>query len=132
MDDYESGEQNPKLSKYNSGVAQIYRLDELWKDTHKHRRNGLLEFWNWDLDSVWLELAGDIEETDPRVTTFNDINLNINELQSQLNKKVIRYETFRQKFYLLLMKKELFLRRLQNEIGKGSAYLDDMDDYFDD
>lgn len=132
MEEFEISNESPKISKYNSGVAQIYRLDELWKDTHKLSRGGLLDAWNFTLDRVWSELAGDLKPNDERVKTFSDINKRINDLQNILFDKKIKIDSYRTKFYLLLMEKELFLRRLQNEIGKGSAYQDDMDDYFDD
>jgi hypothetical protein len=55
-----------KSAKFNGAISQIYRLDALWKDTHLHSRNGELERLNWDLDRVWVELAGDFDEDDKK------------------------------------------------------------------
>lgn len=116
-----------KVSKFSSGIAQLMRLDEIWKDTHRHVRTGRLEMWNWDLDRVWCELSADLEDgnedgkkPDARIKKFEDINKEI--ASSKLNFG---------KYYQILMKKELFLRRLQNELGKGTSYEEGDDDYMD-
>lgn len=50
-------DEQPKISKYNSGIAIIMRLDVLWKDTHVHSRSGQYYKWNLDLDRIWCELS---------------------------------------------------------------------------
>lgn len=152
--DYDSD--GDRTSKYNSGIAQIYRLDALWKDTHKFSRAGKLSDWNWTLDRIWCELAGDIkikkiktkkvkkyddedeeeeeEEEDledKRVSDYEDINVRI---ELMINKGVLKSMdalTFRRKLYTLLNEKELYLRRLQNELGKGTAFSDGSEDDWD-
>ena len=65
MDEYNTTD-DPKLSKYNSGIAQLYRIDNLWKDCHRFSRDGNSDKWNWSLDRVWVELAPDISINDPK------------------------------------------------------------------
>ena len=110
------------VSKYNSGIAQIYRIDNLWKDTHSHSRNGEMDKWNWDLDRVWVELAADLKTDDKKVTAFNEINKTIAELKEKLSNKKIEVAKYFSEIYQRLMEKELFLRRLQNDVGKGTAF----------
>ena len=134
MDDDDSGSAGQKISKYNSGVAQIMRLDELWKDTHKHSRSGKLTLWNWDLDRVWTELAADIKEGDERLNEYEEFNIQIGALNQNLDerikKKEITADDYRQKIYKILLSKEIFLRRLQNSVGKGTKLIDaDEDDF---
>ena len=48
-----------KKSKYNSAIAQLYRLDALWQDAHRHAREFNYTKWNEDLERVWMELSAD-------------------------------------------------------------------------
>ena len=115
--DYDE-DSSPKLSKYNSAIAQLYRLDSLWQDTHLHCREGNLMKWNWDLDRVWCELAADTkQETKDK---FDEINL-----------EIAKNKNHPSKLYLELLKKEIFLRELQNKQGKGTAYQDEDEDMFE-
>ena len=38
-----------KVQKFSSGLNIILRIDILWKDTHKHSRDGKYSQWNADL-----------------------------------------------------------------------------------
>lgn len=110
-----------KISKYNSAIAQLYRIDFLWQDSHSHARAGKLMKWNWDLDRVWCELSADAKEEDEK--SLQVIN---NEI-AQLSKIKNPPELF-SKMYQLLMKKEILLRKIQNAQGKGTAWLDEDND----
>ena len=116
-----------KTSKFNGAISQMYRLDELWKDTHRHSRLGELEKWNWDLDRVWTELAGDFDEKSNNNKDFSDINKEIGDLKDTFRALKIKKDEFQNKFYIALMKKELYLRRLQNKLGKGTEFEDEDD-----
>ena len=136
MDDYDTeAVPGSKTSKFNSGFLINMRLDALWKDAHKHSRCGQYASWNSDLDRVWCELAGDEDEGSEKEKKFNLINkkfeiagepFNI----AQIGFKVVTPEAMKKikKVYIVLVEKEIFLRRLQNEQGKGTAY-DEADDY---
>ena len=97
-----------KLSKYNQGMPQLFRLDALWQKLNLLMPSGKLVDANWVLDRVWLELIGDAEQKD--IEKFNDVD-----------KKVLLQKN-KYKLYKTLMEKETFLRILQNKQGKGTAY----------
>jgi len=133
------------------------RLDNLWKDTHKHSREGRFQKWNDDLDRIWLELARDLKpneyydldeegniiinsekevEKEGYKTKFEAFDKQLEELMpfqdsgnygfQKPNKNMI---TKRNKQYKILMEKQLFLARLENELGKGTTYEDEDDDF---
>lgn len=108
----------PKKSKYNSAVAQIFRLDNLWQQANYYSPKGMLVKWNWTLDVIWRELAGDCDPKDEE--DYKKLN---DEVNKKFNKK--------SEFYAVLNKKEIFLRRLQNKQGKGSAYYDPEEDWLE-
>jgi hypothetical protein len=131
-------EQNKK-SKYNSGVAKEIRRNDLWKETNLHSRNGLFIKWNEDLDTIWSELCADIkpEEFDNKQKEFNEFDKAIKEIgniQDKMNKGFDEADKDfldkRDKHYKKLREKEIFLRRLENSLGKGTAYEDDDEDSF--
>ena len=146
MDNYEQKLEEQTTSKINSGMLINLRLNELWKDAHRHSRAGKYSQWNDDLDRVWCELGGDekeIEKDDKNYDTSSDFEYN------RLTKDYIeacsdykKQEGFgkideEQRGSLgkqkgALIKKEIFLRRLQNKQGKGTAYNDNSADYMDD
>ena len=116
-----------KLSKYNSAFAILYRIDRLWQDSHIHSRNGLYEKWNLDLDRIWCEIAADANEEFEK--QFEALNTEIKLIGfKRTNEGTI---ILAHKLYPILMKKEIFLRRLQNKQGKGVAYEDSIDDYME-
>ncbi len=125
------------LSKYNSGALINLRLNDLWQDAHRHKRQGKYSSWNGDLDAVWCELGGDVKEGGDKDKDFNKLNVDLVKLSPIINwnnsegfnKVNSTHRANKQKQYLELIKKELFLRRLQNIQGKGTAYGDDDDDW---
>lgn len=137
-----------KKSKFSSGLNIVMRLDELWKDTHKHSRNGEYGLWNTDLDRIWLELARDLKEEDEEKvnqTSYNEANEKFKGFEGEIadvgnfedtindNFKGLTKEDVKKRNsqYNLLMKKQLFLARLENELGKGTTYSEGDDDDFD-
>ena len=126
-------EEISKTSKLNSGGLINLRLDILWKDAHKHSRSGMYSDWSADLDCIWSELGGEYEESSEQYKTFDELNAKLllvkNWAAGSGFKKTLpedKLEMARQ--YLLLRKKEMFLRRIQNEQGKGTAYNDGSED----
>ncbi len=125
------------ISKYNSGALINLRLNELWLDAHKHKRQAKYSSWNGDLDAVWCELAGDVKEGSEKDDKFTELNLELSKLSPIINwdgsggfNKISPLQKLnRQKQYLQLIKKEVFLRRLQNVQGKGTAYGEEDDDW---
>jgi hypothetical protein len=75
-----------RTSKYNSAFTQIYRLDTLWKDCNNFSRKGRLKDWNWTLDRVWMELAGDLSIEDSRLKEFEIID---NKIKNIINRAIL-------------------------------------------
>jgi len=146
MEDYEAEVENATTSKINSGMLIVLRLNDLWKDAHRHARDGRYSKWNDDLDRVWCELASDSkpltdkekkagalsadEEYDKLTLTFAEECGDIEKPTGfQKHSKDAKSKFAAQK--RALIKKEIFLRRLQNIQGKGTAYHDSSEDYMD-
>ena len=129
-------ESGPKVSKYNSAITQLLRINELWIKTHKSATDISYARLNEFLDRVWVELEDDATK-DIR-DEMKKVNDKINELaiyglSNKLKKKnpALYFKIIKmQKNYL--MEKELIIRRLQNKAGKGTAYEDSVEDYMDD
>ena len=124
-----------QISKYNSAVAQLFRLDELWKDAHRHSRSGNYMAWNADLDKIWSELAGDLKPNCNEEKEYNTFTQQLGKAGT-LSKDEIKGFNSNSNFgkptqYIVLLNKEIWLRRLQNSQGKGTAYADEFEDDFD-
>jgi hypothetical protein len=115
-----------KKSKYNSAFAQLYRLDALWQDAHKHSRNFNYTSWNEDLERIWFELSPDsLPENKEQIIKFNDAlnQVAIYGVSSLLKiKNISLYAKILMAQKLILGKKEMYLRKIQNDQGKGGAY----------
>jgi hypothetical protein len=124
------------VSRFNSGALINMRLNNLWNDAHNHKRKGKYASWNGDLDAVWCELVGDVKEGSPKDKDFDKINGDLAKLAPIRNWDVVHgfnktnstIQLKQQLQYAQLIKKEAFLRRLQNKQGKGTAY-DQEDDW---
>jgi hypothetical protein len=122
-----------QTSKINSGFLQVQRLDTLWRETHNAAKVGNYKLWNEMLDRIWCELGGDVREGDENEKKY-DMLLREYAQIIMPNKKggfdIVsdeeRLSIVKQK--MILIKKELFLRRLQNIQGKGTAYDDSEDE----
>jgi len=134
----EDNSNQQKTSKYNSAVAQLQRIDRLIDKIHLRAADSNYKEWNELLDRVWTELSADLISSSPRVKEFDDINNNLSKI-GELNfknngfNKTTDYD-LKKKLIVsknLLMKKEIFLRRLQNELGKGTKWEEGDEDYMD-
>ena len=145
MEDYEQKLEEASTSKINSGMLINLRLNDLWKDSHKHARAGNYSAWNDDLDRVWCELGGDEKEVKPDHKDYaksSDYEYNVLTLAFAASCKDVpkkvgfnKHDTNAKVSFAAqkqaLIKKEIFLRRLQNKQGKGTAYHDSSEDYMD-
>lgn len=135
-----------QTSKFSSGINIIMRLDALWKDTNNHSRAGMYSNWNMDLDRIWCELARDLKDDDYNdkknedgVVTQKGYHTRFQEFDEELRKLggfndnasqsfeelTKEHKQNREKQYKILMEKELFLRRLENKLGKGTTFEDE-------
>ncbi len=118
-------QQPEQKSKYNEAISQILRIGSLWDSCHYYRKKGNLTQWNMNLDCVWMELIAD---TKPSKKTKDDDIKDSETTISNFNKDFIKYKDRRDIIFQVLMKKESFLRRLQNKQGKGASYADPDED----
>lgn len=134
--DYDLNEQSDEknISRINAAGLINITIEKLWNESYVALSNGNLVGWNRKLDAVWCVLGGDVKEGGDEDKEFNKIDLKLHELGS-LNHKKVGFERMSEnesgiiaQQYIWLRKKSLFLRRLQNDQGKGTAYARDDDD----
>ncbi len=137
-----------KVSKFSSGLNIITRLDTLWKNCHELKRKGQYQGWNEELDTIWLELARDFTEEDYNDKKDSKNNVikghksGFDEFETKLIKELPFCDSAmgfsrpddetikkRNKQYKILMEKQLFLARLENELDKGTTYEDEDEDF---
>ncbi len=125
------------ISRINAAGIINITIENLWRDVFSSMSKGDLVTWNRKLDSIWSILGGDVKEDEKEDKNMNSLNQTLYETGS-LNHKKIGFKKFESDEsenmalqYLILNKKNLFLRRLQNSQGKGTAYQRDDDDDFD-
>ncbi len=147
----EVDEEITKLSKINSAALINIRINNIWLEVNKAAVSGKYSKWNLYLDRVWCELGGDVKEKEEdkqkkdkedgkvkkknEMEQFNDINKVV--LEKLKNLPTIKgFKQFSSgdkstmsEIYNVLLKKEFFLRRLQNKQGKGTAYEESWDEY---
>ena len=99
------------LSDFNEAGFQILRLHILWCDCSKFSRSGRFDEWKWTLDNVWLELSPDAEQTK---------NPDKYKKELKLRDKMIALSKTKNETYYALKKKQEFLKKLQDYVGKGT------------
>jgi len=125
-------------SKFNSGMLINFRLNNLWILTHNFARKGAYSDWSAVLDRIWCELSADVaddKEGEKTNKKFYDIDEDLSKIGvtnwakfGGFEGKDAKAKLIMTKQYRLLMKKEIFLRKLQNKQGKGTAYYDESED----
>jgi hypothetical protein len=136
----EATDEKFKTSRYNSAIFQLYRLNNLWVNIHRVVQSKKFESWNTLLDRVWSELSRDLSEK--QYTEFSEkykaIDLALISLGQFKDSTPEGWKEVSEDFlknrinqYHRLMEKELFLRRLENSLGKGSAFKEDIEDDFE-
>jgi len=137
MDYNMNDEEAEKVSRINSAGIINVTLENLWKETYSAMAKADLVTWNRKLDAIWCILGGDVKEGDIVDKDFNAIDLKIHQTGSLSHSKVgfgFKTDSDKDKSslqYVLLRRKSLFLRRLQNSQGKGTAYASNDEDDFD-
>lgn len=122
-------------SKINSAGLINSTLERLWMESYTAMATGDFSKWNTKLDSIWAILGGDQKAGDDEDKKIKKMDLEIYQtgnLSSPKSKgfSVVK-NTNRPLQYLLLKEKSLYLRRLQNKQGKGTAYASDDEDDVD-
>jgi hypothetical protein len=126
-----------KLSKINSAGLVNSQLSNLWLEFFRHYKEGKFLSANSDLDCLWTILGGEktIEGSNEEISYFKiEGKLNQNgKLKDSLEIRGFGNIDEKQLDILnvqkgILLEKSLFLRRLQNKQGKGTAYNDGDDE----
>lgn len=134
-----------QVSKYSSGVNINLRVDALWKDSHFHSRTGQYNKWNLDLDCIWSELARDLKDEKGKEGTYEEKQVAFDKFDEEILEHGVindkEPEGFRVKskddkeirdaHYRILRKKQLFLTRIENKLGKGTTWNDNDEDDID-
>jgi len=125
-----------QMSRINSAGIINITLENLWRDCYAAMSSGDLVRLSRKLDAIWTLLGGDVKEGEKEDKAMEILDVKIYKTGNLSHKKVGFKSTSesnpenRALQYLLLKKKALFLRRLQNSQGKGTAYVDhDWDDF---
>jgi hypothetical protein len=124
-----------KVSKINAAGLINLTLENLWKDCYDAMAKANLSLWNTKLDAIWLILGGDIKDNSPEDKYIMELDIKIYELGGLYSSKTVGFKKVTNENstlqYQLLKRKSIFLRRLQNKQGKGTAYDDGDDDDFE-
>lgn len=111
------------ISAFNEAKFQMVRLNYLWSRCNYYSQSGNLDNWKWALDTVARELSPDIKEMDrdkdERKKALVKLNLSIAEAKNQ------------ESMYTALQEKEIYLRCIQDEVGKGSKRISIDEDEID-
>lgn len=97
------------VSVYNEAQLQIMRLNNIWTKCHNYASKGDLTSYKWELDRAWIELSPDANKLNEK--KYFKINDEIN--------KAIASSKNSNSLYMLLQRKEIFLKLLQEDAGKG-------------
>ncbi len=124
-----------KLSKINSASLINLRMNNIWINVNRYATSGKYFQWNNELDRIWCELGGDIVKDSQEEKDFKEIEKKVSEKLKDFEDKK-GFDTFNDKdrkkmseIYSVLQEKEIFLRRLQNKQGKGTAYEQGWEEY---
>jgi len=131
MEEYNADAEDSKISKYNSAFLINSRMDELWRHFHNSIAKRDYSKANVYLDRIWGELSGDATDDDEKAYGRIDQKMPHSkefEPPRGFEKMMKNYIVALTRQYIFLMKKEMFLRKLQNRQGKGTAYYTDEDD----
>ena len=122
-------------SKINAAGLINITLERLWMDGYNAMAKGDYILWNSKLDAIWAILGGDETVGSPADIKIREIDLKIYETGSLKSKTGLGFEKRENPNagiqYQWLKVKSLFLRRLQNKQGKGTAYVSEDSDDFD-
>ena len=120
-------EYNKTISKFNEGVLQIQRSNNIWLCARINREGGNYRRVKDILDSAWIELACDAEKLDTNEST--NYKQQIEDIDKEYEKEVKKRDKIA--LYKLLIKKEILIRTIQEKSGKGSRYENPDDDDID-
>ena len=128
--------ENLRRPKFTTSLGIVIAIRDLQNRANEYACKNNLVSWNLTLDAIWRELSEDekVKEKD-----FQDLEIINKKLVNSkfyrsfkdygFNKKPKLSTELRAVHYQILQEKEIFLRKLQHRIGKGSTYEETVDDY---
>lgn len=127
-----------QVSKYNSAIAKLIIVNNLWNRVHTASLAGNYRFWNLILDKIFTELCSDLQEGSDREKKvkeqFIEFAKKLSETGAMYTHSVVGFSNQDKegaqrasKQYLILIDKEIWLKRIQNMLGKGTVWQDDED-----
>jgi len=139
-------------SKYNEAALQVLRLSSLWQRNHNNFFSGNYNGMVAALNRIWIELSADAKRKNPKYfkqmfDLHNKTQAALEKYKSEIrkqneylssgnyNKKAAEdiSEKVRQahnNIFVAIQGMEIFLKDLQTEVGKGSAYKEDSSKMF--
>ncbi len=114
MNFYNKGD-SQQVSKINEAGFQIQRLHNYWLLAENNANQGQLEKWKFRLDTIWRELAADVERGEDTVKR--------KEQNRELVSNIINSESKATK-YQALQERHMFLKMIQDKSGKGALWYD--------
>ena len=116
---------NEQRSKYNEASLQIMRLHNLWTNIEVAFNKGELYRVQFLLDSVKRELYADIFHLG------NSKAKSKIHFDKKLKEIIAKSKRDSDLYYESLSRRHEFLKRLQDEVGKGGVFSDGTEDDFD-
>ena len=113
-------------SDFNEAKFQIYRLHILWLNCNAIAEQGKLVQWKWKLDTIWRELSPDAKQADNSKGSSSNYFEQIKDLNHNI--AMAKENTA---LYNSMQEKEIFLRYLQEKVGKGSKKSSKEEEDFD-
>lgn len=102
-------------SQFNEANLQIMRLHNCWVRCNSYSTKGKLYEWKWELDVIWRELYSDVIRKDKKLKNDED---KYETKMLQINSDISTSKG-KSGLYDNLQKKDMFLRKLQDDVGKG-------------
>ena len=102
------------ISEFNEAKFQIFRLHNIWVECKYCREHGNLLGWKWKLDTAMIELWNDAKRTSKNTTEA------LKSLSKEINLAI--KNKYLEEAYDKLIKKEVLLREIQEEAGKGAKF----------
>lgn len=111
-----------EVSEFNSSLLAIQRLHNLWLDINKFSQRGNFQQWNYCLDVILRELSWDLIKSDKE--NNSNFKEQLEEIEASINtiNKTPNSNSKKSILYSILNKKEILLRQIQENSGKGSRY----------
>ena len=129
---------NLRKPKFTTALGIVIAIRDLQNKANEYACANNFVGWNLTLDAIWRELAEDEKvkkDDEDKLNAINQKLVNLKFYQTYknygFNKAPKIKEDLRALHYQVLQEKEIFLRKLQHRVGKGSTYEESIEDYME-